>query len=211
MEVLVEDLCKARRGGSNCETEQILLHQGQAERDPGDLGAITSDDSSCAPHPASGSLDHEAKLCQFEEEWKAWKEFLDYRQKIEADDKTEEQLEGGHSAETTAQVELWKAYRAYQQLEVDHAKQWVEFWQRHVEVNNDFEKYRIPWGDENCRRSIPIIPRRSAESSLASTDAAVLQCQVRPRSTISGPADLTDWPLEAATAKIPSSFSKACA
>ncbi|KAL8974167.1 MAG: hypothetical protein Q9197_001588 [Variospora fuerteventurae] len=82
----------------------------------------------------------DGEYSQFEEEWRVRKKFLDYRQKTEADDRTEAQPEGGLSAETTTQVELWKDYRAYQQLEVDTAKQWVEFWQRHVEENYGFEK-----------------------------------------------------------------------
>ncbi|KAI4145790.1 MAG: hypothetical protein LQ341_002268 [Variospora aurantia] len=90
----------------------------------------------------------EGEYSQFEEEWRAWKKFLDYRQKTEAGNKTEAQPEGGHSAKIKTQVELWKDYRAYQQLEVDNAKQWVEFWQRHVEENYDFEKHQIPWGWE---------------------------------------------------------------
>ncbi|KAL8652822.1 MAG: hypothetical protein Q9210_002459 [Variospora velana] len=90
----------------------------------------------------------EGEYSQFEGEWRAWKKFLDHRQKTEADDKTEAQPEGEHSAETTAQVELWKDYRAYQQLEVDNANQWVEFWQRHVEENYDFEKHQLPRGWE---------------------------------------------------------------
>lgn len=72
----------------------------------------------------------EGECSQFEEEWREWKKFLDYRQKKEADGRTEVQLQEQQSAETTAQAQLWKDYRAYQQLEVDNAKQWVEFWQR---------------------------------------------------------------------------------
>ena len=76
---------------------------------------------------------------QFEEELREWKEFLDYRQKKEADGRTEVQLEERQAAETTTQVDLWKEYRAYQQVEVDNAKQWVEFWQRQVKYYQDEE------------------------------------------------------------------------
>lgn len=68
-----------------------------------------------------------------------WKKFLDYGQKNKADGKTEVQLEEQQSAETTTQVKLWKDYRAYQQVEVDNAKQWVEFWQRQVKYFEDGE------------------------------------------------------------------------
>ena len=81
----------------------------------------------------------EAEWSLFEEELREWKKFLDYRQKKEADGKTEVQLEERQSAESPTQVDLWKDYRAYQQLEVDNAKQWVEFWQRQVEEFQDTE------------------------------------------------------------------------
>ena len=74
----------------------------------------------------------EGECSQFEEELREWKKFLDYRQKKEADGKAEVQLEERPSAESPAQVDLWKDYRAYQQLEVGNAKQLVEFWQRQV-------------------------------------------------------------------------------
>ncbi|KAL8907054.1 MAG: hypothetical protein Q9207_001634 [Kuettlingeria erythrocarpa] len=90
----------------------------------------------------------EGEYSQFEEEWRPWKKFLDYRQQTEADGRTEVQPEAGHSAENTAQIELWKDYWAYQQLEVDNANQWVEFWQRHVEENYDSEKDRETRGWE---------------------------------------------------------------
>ncbi|KAL9016775.1 MAG: hypothetical protein Q9185_005905 [Variospora sp. 1 TL-2023] len=90
----------------------------------------------------------EGEYSQFEEEWRVGKKFLDYWRKTEADDKTEAQPEGGLSAESTTQVELSKDYRAYQQLKVDIAKQWVEFWQRHVEENYDFEKVDMTRGWE---------------------------------------------------------------
>lgn len=73
-----------------------------------------------------------------------WKIILDYRQKKEADKRTELQLEVQQSTETTTKVDLWKDYRAYQQLEVDNAKQWVEFWQRQVE--------HFQQKEDNCAR-----------------------------------------------------------
>ena len=42
------------------------------------------------------------------------------------------QLEERQCAESPTQVDLWKEYRSYQQLEVENAKQWVEFWQQQV-------------------------------------------------------------------------------
>ena len=83
----------------------------------------------------------EGECSQFEEELREWKKFLDYRQKKEADGRTEVQVEEQQSAETTTQVDLWKDYQAYQQLEVDNAKQWVEFWQRQVEDYKDTENH----------------------------------------------------------------------
>lgn len=83
----------------------------------------------------------EGECSQFEEELRDWEKFLDYRQKKETDGKTEVQLEERQCAESPIQVDLWKDYRAYQQLEVANAKQWVKFWQRQVEkfqnVEND--------------------------------------------------------------------------
>ena len=49
------------------------------------------------------------------------------------------QLEERQSVESPTQVDLWKDYRTYQQLEVDNAKQWVEFWWRQVEEFQDRE------------------------------------------------------------------------
>ena len=75
----------------------------------------------------------EGECSQFEEELREWKKFLDYRQKKETDGKTEVQLEERQSAESPIQVDLWKDYRAYQHMEVQNTKQWVEFWRRQVE------------------------------------------------------------------------------
>ena len=75
----------------------------------------------------------EGECNQFEEELREWKKFLDYRQKKETDERTKAQLEEQQSTESPTQMDLWKDYRTYQQLEVDNAKQWVEFWQRQVE------------------------------------------------------------------------------
>ena len=70
-----------------------------------------------------------------------WKKFLDYRQKKETDGKTEVQLEERQSAEGPTQVDLWKDYRAYQHLEVENTKQWVEFWRRQVKECQDTENH----------------------------------------------------------------------
>ena len=83
----------------------------------------------------------EGECSQFEEELREWKKFLDYRQKKETDGKTEVQLEERQSAESPTKVDLWKDYRAYQQLEIDNAKQWVEFWRRQVAEFQDTENH----------------------------------------------------------------------
>ena len=83
----------------------------------------------------------EGECSHFEEELREWKKFLDYRQKKETDGRTEVQLEERQSAESPTQVDLWKDYRAYQQLEVDNAKQWVEFWWRQVKECQDTENH----------------------------------------------------------------------
>ena len=66
----------------------------------------------------------ESEYSQFEEELREWKKFLDYRQKKEADERTELQLKEQRLTETTTQVDLWKDYWAYQQLKVDNASGW---------------------------------------------------------------------------------------
>lgn len=81
----------------------------------------------------------QAEYSQFEAELRAWRKFLDYRQKKEADKRTEVQLEERQYADTTTQVDLSKDYRAYQQLEVENAKHWVEIWQRQVEHCQEVE------------------------------------------------------------------------
>ena len=86
----------------------------------------------------------EGEWSQFEEELREWKKFLDYRQKKETDGKTEVELEKRKSAESPTQVDLWEDYRAYQHLEVENAKQWVEFWQRQVE--------HFQQKEDNCAR-----------------------------------------------------------
>ena len=55
-----------------------------------------------------------------------------YRQKEKTDKKTEVQLKERQYADSPTQVDIWKDYRAYQYLEVEDAKQWVEFWQQQV-------------------------------------------------------------------------------
>ena len=91
----------------------------------------------------------EGECSQFEEELREWKKVLDYRQKKETDGKMEMQLEERQSAESPTQVDLWKDYRAYQYLEVDNAKQWVEFWRRQVEECQDTENRQAlqGWAD----------------------------------------------------------------
>ena len=81
----------------------------------------------------------EGEWSLFEEELREWKKFLEYRQKKETDGKPEVQLEERQSAESPTQVDLWKDYRAYQQLEIDNAKQWVDFWRRQVKEFQDTE------------------------------------------------------------------------
>ena len=90
-------------------------------------------DAECKDEHAHALCHWEGECSQFEEELREWKKFLEYRQKKEADERTELQLEGQQSTETTTQVNLWKDYRAYQQSEVDNARQWVKFWRRQVE------------------------------------------------------------------------------
>jgi len=53
-----------------------------------------------------------------------WKEFLDHQQKKEADRKAEVQ------AESPDQLKPREEYRAYKEMELYNAKQWVQFWQR---------------------------------------------------------------------------------
>ena len=81
----------------------------------------------------------EGERSHFEEELRQWKTFLDYRQKKETDGKSEVQLEEQQSAEGPTQVDLWKDYRAYQHLEVEKTKQWVEFWRRQMKECQDIE------------------------------------------------------------------------
>ncbi len=90
---------------------------------------------------------------QFEEELREWKEFLNYRQKKETDEKTKVQLKERQCAESSTQVNLWKNYRAYQQLKVDNAKQWVEFWQRQVGEFQNAENKCLRYASEAEARS----------------------------------------------------------
>ena len=76
----------------------------------------------------------QGECSQFVEELRQWKKFLDYRQKNEADGRTELKEQ---PAASSSQVDLWEDYRAYQQLEVDKAKQWVKFWQRQVQNSQE--------------------------------------------------------------------------
>ena len=74
----------------------------------------------------------EGECSQFEEELREWKKFLAHRQEKKTDGKREVQLEERQCAESPTQVDIWKDHRAYQYLEVENTKQWVEFWQRQV-------------------------------------------------------------------------------
>ncbi|KAI9764521.1 MAG: hypothetical protein M1835_007555, partial [Candelina submexicana] len=81
----------------------------------------------------------EAECSQFEEELREWRNFLDHRQKKEVDEVTVQEQQG---AQTTTQVVLWKDYRAYQQMEVDHAKQWVTFSQQ-MKLDVEFPQKQV--------------------------------------------------------------------
>ena len=74
----------------------------------------------------------EGEYSQLEEELREWKEFLDHQQKKEADREAEVRLQEGQSPESPTQVNLRlrEEYRAYKEMELYNAKQWVEFWQR---------------------------------------------------------------------------------
>ena len=102
-----------------------------------------------------------------------WKKFLDHRQKKGADGKTEVQLEEQQFAVTTRQVDLWKDYQVYQQLEVENAKQWVEFWQRQMERFQEIEKeYALEGWTE--------AERYHSQAENARSYAEEAQKQVRP-------------------------------
>ena len=106
-------------------------------------------DAECKDKHVHALCHWEGEWSQFEEELRKWKKFLDYRQKKETDGKTEVQLEKRQSAESLTQVDLWKDYQAYQHLEVDNVKQWVEFWRRQVEECQDTENCQAlqGWAD----------------------------------------------------------------
>ncbi len=116
----------------------------------------------------------QGECSQFEEELREWKKFLDYRQKKEADRRTEVQLEERRCAETTSQVDVWKDYRAYQQLEVENAKQWVEFWQRQVKNFQEIENRCARRGDG------PTARRYHSEAEDARSYVEEVRKQVRP-------------------------------
>ncbi len=89
-------------------------------------------DAECKDEHIHALCHWEGECSQFEEELREWKKFLDYRQEKEADGKTEVQLKQQQCAEGPTQVDIWKDYRAYQYLEVENTKQWMEFWQQQV-------------------------------------------------------------------------------
>ncbi|CAF9940053.1 MAG: hypothetical protein HETSPECPRED_002148 [Heterodermia speciosa] len=110
----------------------------------------------------------QAEYSQFEEEWKEWKKFLDYRQKKEAD------LEERQCAETTSQADLLKDYRAYQQLEVENAKQWMKFWQLQVKEFQEIENRCARQGNGATAR------RYHSEAEDAQSYVEEVRKQVRP-------------------------------
>jgi len=116
----------------------------------------------------------QGECSQFEEELRAWRKFLDYRQKKEADGSTEVQLEERQAAETTTQVDLWKDFRAYQQLEVENAKQWVEFWQRQVK---EFQETENRCAGQGCAATAR---RYHSEAEDARSYVEEVRKQVRP-------------------------------
>lgn len=91
----------------------------------------------------------EGECSQFEEELRKWEKFLDYRQKKKTDRETKVQLKERQSAEGPTQVDFWKEYRFYQQMEVENAKQWVEFWQRQVKYFQQKEDNCVRQGLKN--------------------------------------------------------------
>lgn len=137
------------------------------------------------PVPDSQERDHtdehlrvlchwQGECSQFEEELREWNKFLDYRQKKEADRRTEVQLEERKCAETTSQVDLWKDYRAYQKLEVENAKQWVGFWQRQVKEFQETENCCARQGNGATAR------RYHSEAEDARSYVEEVRKQVRP-------------------------------
>ena len=68
------------------------------------------------------------------------------------------ELEKRKSAESPTQVDLWKDYRAYQHLEVENAKQWVEFWQRQVE--------HFQQKEDNCARQAKQVEKDSTRQAM---------------------------------------------
>ena len=107
----------------------------------------------------------------FEKELREWKKFLAYRQARKAD------LEERPSAETPEWADLWKDYRAYQQLEVENAKQWIQFWQRQVKESQETE--------DNCvRQGNGAIARRyHSEAEEARSHINEVRKLVRPAKT----------------------------
>lgn len=72
----------------------------------------------------------EAEYSQFKGELQEWNRFPDCRQRKPENPTTEALQDEQGCYNTTVHVALWKDYQAYQQLEVDNRKGWVEFWQR---------------------------------------------------------------------------------
>ena len=111
-------------------------------------------------YDAEHTDEHVHAFCHWEGEWslfekelREWKKFLDYRQKKETDGETEVQLKERESAKGPTQVDLWREYRSYQQLEVENAKQWMDFWQRQVKhfQQKEGNYARQGWEDDAYR------------------------------------------------------------
>lgn len=78
---------------------------------------------------------------QFEDQLTKWKQFQEYLSKKEVDENKESQLQEQHHTESLTRLKLWKEYQAYQQMKVDNAKKWVEFWRRQAKWFQQKEKY----------------------------------------------------------------------
>ncbi|KAL8724899.1 MAG: hypothetical protein Q9166_007682 [cf. Caloplaca sp. 2 TL-2023] len=92
----------------------------------------------------------ETERSQFEEELREWHKYLDYRQKNDPGGKTMDQLKGRQSVEATS-----PDFKAYQQINVDNAKRWVEFWEQQADYwqdeENRFKLQGLPEAAHACR------------------------------------------------------------
>lgn len=78
---------------------------------------------------------------QFEDQLTEWKQFQEYLSKKEVDENKESQPQEQQSTESLTKLNHWKEYQAYQQMKVDNAKKWVEFWRRQAKWFQQKEKY----------------------------------------------------------------------